>query len=584
MRPTSLHLLPLALIAGLSSVAACSPAADNTEVSNSSDLTSFVPRVGPREFRDDFFTYVSRNGVSEAAAKKLVYLAPPSVAEAGGVQPSTAENPLAPLDDFYSRVHASTLYDYGASQPIRRVENIESTFAASGPIHVILVPGIFGEFIDSRPFEELLSKTDSTAARKWKSIADATRNTPAGTVQGYSVAKLADEPLPIDETIDVASIDDATGKPLVTLAFLKPRTGSLETLGSLEDSTNTYLPRIDRYASLMGRPRNVVVMGYSRGTPVALDVVAKAAKDRNAHPWVDDVVGVSGLAGVIYGTALADSTKDPNNVTGKMLREIQGLATNLHSCSPDKPFATAALHRTQNTAMWASTIAKVAWLASKLPAHPEIEAEQISSATPDYGRLGKLVQRIAFNDTMNLDRPFSDYCANVERFKKTIDMAIRGVDSLTTESRLGWWRTNVLPPHVRLFSVTATMGDATRDGQMWPLTTDETVNDPRSIDFKSLRGNFYDLFAASGIDLNDSQVTFPRARFWASAHPILNPEQAPVRAYFMGTLGTHHWGLAFPRAFATQDGLTGNPFPRTELMAAMGTFISQAIVSERNPQ
>jgi hypothetical protein len=62
-------------------------------------------------------------------------------------------------------------------------------------------------------------------------------------------------------------------------------------------------------------------------------------------------------------------------------------------------------------------------------------------------------------------------------------------------------------------------------------------------------------------------------------HPILNPSQPALPTYFMGTLGTHHWGLAFPRAFPTNDGLRGNPFPRTTLLRAMGTFVSQALVA-----
>lgn len=577
----SIRRAALLLLSLSPAAAACSDAgAEGVDAQESA--SSFVPKVGPAEFRSDFFAYLRRDGVSEAAAKKLVYLAPPSIA-APAVAPSAGADPVSAYDRFFSRVHPSDLYAHGLATPLTATADPDATFARSGPIHVLLVPGIFGEFIEDRPFEELLSRTESSAARRWASVTRAAAGTPRGKARRYDLGKLATEEVPIDQVIDVASLDDARGEPLVTLAYLKPGTGSLETLGSLEESTATYLPRIDAYADLMGRPKNLVVMGYSRGAAVALDLVSRAASDRAAHPWASDVVGVLSHAGVLYGTGLADATKDPDNVTGQMLREIDGLAKSLHSCSPTKPLHVAAQHRIENTTRWTGTVAKVAWLASRLPARKEIELEKIASATPDYGRLGKLVSRIAFDDALNLDKPLADYCGNVERFKRVVSTAMRGVDSLTTISRLAWWRTHVVPSHVRLFAITATMGDATRDGRVWPLTVDASVNDTRSIDFKSLRGNFYDLFAATGLDVNDSQVTLPRARFWPDVHPILNGAQSPVRAYFLGTLGTHHWGLAFPRALPTDDGLRGNPYPRTALFHAMGAFVSRAIVSERTP-
>jgi len=96
-----------------------------------------------------------------------------------------------------------------------------------------------------------------------------------------------------------------------------------------------------------------------------------------------------------------------------------------------------------------------------------------------------------------------------------------------------------------------------------------------SLDFSSLRGNYYDLFAASTHQLQDSQVPVQRARFWPELHSTLNPAQKPLKTYFMGTVGAHHWGLSFPRAFSTKDGLEANPYPRTLLLKSIGTFVAQ---------
>ena len=127
------------------------------------------------------------------------------------------------------------------------------------------------------------------------------------------------------------------------------------------------------------------------------------------------------------------------------------------------------------------------------------------------------------------------------------------------------------------------LGDAT-EGRPWDLVTNPVAYDNGSVDFRSLRGNYYDLFAASGVQLQDSQVPVERARFWPALHvpsassTPFNPAQKPIKTYFMGTVGTHHWGLAFPKAFSTQ-GMDGNPYPRTTLLKAMATFVAQV---ERN--
>jgi hypothetical protein len=48
----------------------------------------------------------------------------------------------------------------------------------------------------------------------------------------------------------------------------------------------------------------------------------------------------------------------------------------------------------------------------------------------------------------------------------------------------------------------------------------------------------------------------------------------------MGALGIHRWGLAFPCAVASNDGLTANPYPRTILLKAIGTFVAQVALED----
>jgi hypothetical protein len=249
---------------------------------------------------------------------------------------------------------------------------------------------------------------------------------------------------------------------------------------------------------------------------------------------------------------------------------------------------------TKNLGHWTAFSGRMALLAPKLGNHnAELQREGISTAFADVGRFVTFPKRALLGDpnrvfdtqgvddsaaygVLHLSAPNAEYCQNIERFKITARQIIKGVQTLTTSSRIEWWRTHTLPTHVRYFAVTGTMGNATAPNQSpHLLVTTPVANDPRSVDFRSLRGNYYDLLGASGTELQDSQVPVQRGRFWDDVDRALNPQQAPLKTYFMGTVGIHHWGLSFPRAFATHDGLEANPFPRTIFLKSIATFVAQ---------
>ena len=101
------------------------------------------------------------------------------------------------------------------------------------------------------------------------------------------------------------------------------------------------------------------------------------------------------------------------------------------------------------------------------------------------------------------------------------------------------------------------MGDPTTGktkASMWPLTNNPTAYDADSIDYAGLRSSYYDLYQASKIPLNDSQVPMSRALFWPALASTLNPAQGPLETHIVATLGEHHWGFAFPSAFPMANG------------------------------
>jgi len=281
---------------------------------------------------------------------------------------------------------------------------------------------------------------------------------------------------------------------------------------------------------------------------------------------------------------------------------------NLQSCQ-DPDIAAGASNK---ALAWPGFVTLAALISSRNAKHPEIGMEGIDAGLPDVGRLSSFVA-LALGIPMpgvpadpsravvNVKLFDENHCKNVESFKTTARAIIAGAESLTTKARMEWWKSHVVPSDVRYFALTGTMGDASTNANVWDLTTNDRAFDKGSIDFKSLRGNYYDFFAASkGIQLQDSQVSVERGRFWPELHnpggdgAVFNAAQTPIQSYFMGTMGTHHWGLAFPRAFSTPgDGRDcpavgvktnplvscGNPFPRTVLLKTIATFVAQVALA-----
>jgi hypothetical protein len=423
----------------------------------------------------------------------------------------------------------------------------------------------------------------------------------------------------MSDLIRVGSIDgkDSAGKPkaLVTVAYLRAGLGSMEDFGTLAEDNEVYLKRLDDYFAALGEiPKNLYLMGYSRGTATGLDLLVRAR--RANKPWAKAIKGFLAHAGVIYGSQLADASFRPGPSLDQinLLKDFVGTKDaegTLDSCPGDTLEERAGQQasvdlQTQNTVVkYPAFIAQFLALALKGidltdPMHDrELRAEGINTTLPNAARINAFAARVLgiplplqglepseLEGVVDLNGGPEMYCRNVESFKITARKIVAGAETLTTQARMDWWKDpqNALPTDVRYFSITGTMGDATAaGGKPWQNTTNTVAYDPQSVDFRSLRGNFYDLLAATGgpstgNQLQDSQVPVQRGRFWPELHTgatALGTPSSNFKSYFMGTLGIHHWGLGFPRAYSSHDGLEANPFPRTTLVKAIATFVTQ---------
>jgi hypothetical protein len=584
-------LVGLSLALAVSAVA-CSSSDSGSDTGDDADLTG-AGGSGPALFRSDFYTYLKKDGHFTDEQIKQLVLMPTDAAITPHVAPN-ADDPLKPYDDAFKAMTPTDFYRKGLVEPLHfKVGPTGSleTELHRNPVHIVIVPGIFGEFIPVSPFEEVF-KFGGAASVHWNDAITAAENDPSmvdtAHDRQFSAAQVGDVTRSLRDLVRVGSIDDSDGTPLVTITYLRPELGSLETFGTLDENCDYYLSRLDKYFAIAGMPKHLYVMGYSRGTPTALNLVTRGV-DANAS-WVTSLKGVITLAGVIYGSQLADTALAPGPQKNLLDTMTDFVANRLESCDGATP-DLALMAR--NVGHWAAFTVREAFNAFALTnENAELTREGIETDAADLGRMVAFTRRILFGDpqrvfsgesdatailgVLHMNAPSAEYCQNIERFKTTVTQVLKGVQTLTTQSRLEWFKSHTLPTNIRYFSITGTMGDATVEGaQPTLLVNDRVAYDTRSLDFRNLRTNYWDLFKASGNQLEDSQVSLARARFWPEIHAGLNPDQGPLKAYFMGTVGIHHWGLSFPRAFSTNDGLEANPFPRALFLKSIGTFVAQ---------
>jgi hypothetical protein len=523
-------------------------------------------------FRNLFYTYLAEDGLGDRAElDRLVFMPPVELLS----PPPSAGDPFAELEQRYAGYHPTDLYRAGVAHAATRVADADESFARTGPVTIVLVPGIFGEFIDNRPYEEVLRAGGSFRDRWEPALAAA-----SDTV--YSLDALAEVERPLSELVNVASIDGPDGQPLVNYVLLRPLRGSLETLGTLDGNVQVYLRRLSKVFSIIGEPdtRHLFLMGYSRGASVALDLVVKARRRAAAHPWATRIRGVVGLVGTFYGTELADSVVyASDSPTHRAFQVLEGLANSLRG-EPGSNWMLDQANRAYNTYVWADALQRFAGIAQEAAraGAPGLghERARLTAAQPDRLSLASLFYHVAFV-MLGLDRPVSDYYGNVQRFQLLLRRSIQGIESLTTYAAREWWQTHVVPGDVAIYSLTGTLPDVTPEADALSELTEFPGYGVDTVDYqKSLRSSFYDLQALTGTELNDSQVTMYGSRYWPELARWLNPAQQPLEHHYLAALGTHHWGCSFPVAFQATSGAI-NQYPRAVLLKAIGAYLASTL-------
>ncbi len=251
---------------------------------------------------------------------------------------------------------------------------------------VVVIPGIFGEFIEPVAFGEIfgqgLTKVDNgnkepeessfaKAFNKWisdnKDTEDVkelltskrltlkdinTENYPLFTIREKKL--YYDKNININDWIKVSSYDDADRKPLFKVAIMGLAPMSLESIGKQKNLAITYLRRLNKFMEIYKKmnngkyPGKIVFVGYSRGTPIAYEMLSilfnqnlnnsdgtqEASKNIqiNAQEWKTHLKAMLSLGGVSIGSSLADASviyrdKYPDKV--KLLHAFREFMFNL---------------------------------------------------------------------------------------------------------------------------------------------------------------------------------------------------------------------------------------------------------------
>jgi pimeloyl-ACP methyl ester carboxylesterase len=467
--------------------------------------------------------------------------------------------------------------------PINSRTPIElESLTRKSPVTIVIVPGIFGEFIKTRAFEEVFAR-NSSFAQQFKKLVQAAASAKSELAfdESFGLNNMQLNRVGLENVVNAASIDDSQGHPLIRVVLLYTPFLSLETLDDVEDQARFFNRRLEKYLALTG-DQNIALLGYSRGTTTALAMVAQANEQN--RPWLKMVKGVVSLGGVVLGSSLADQIADQNSPQGKLISYVRELRSQLKT-TEDLPqggwwqdFRNLVSVVSNNNRAWTSFMYKASLVAPSMLASPQANSadSQDLAGSPLTSGLDprdpvSLLGRMFYQ--FGLTSPLAGYSANVLRFKTFIDHLLTGVDQLRTETRKTWWSTHLVPTNgITYYSLAATMADPEHSPLERQLF-DGHSSYSGSYDDKSLLQNHRDYFRLSGVNLNDSQVAVAQAMFLPNVIQGLNPRQQPMMIENLGVLSTHHWGLALQVVNEMRDKRV-NPFPREAVLKALAAQIA----------
>ncbi len=456
-----------------------------------------------------------------------------------------------------SAISAAQTYKAMAEHEMRPTvisESIIKALVAKKQLTVVIVPGLLGEFIDTRAFEEVFQR-NSTYKNKWASLMKLNKVSDLR----FNLEKNQNEDINLAQLIDAASIDDENGNPVVKLIILKTKLGSMESIGADVEKAVLFNRRLQKYYELT-HDENMVMLGYSRGTPLALEMITQAEKLQLSY--LTKVQAVVSYAGVVLGSSLADLTDDLATDSGRLFASAKKLQSKLQT---SQNIFDRGLRYANNSTAVAEFLAALA-LNSKF----DEKSFQKTVMSGDFKTVAVLIANVAtelgFTSVI-------DFNGHVNRVKTFIAEILKAVDGLKTKNAVAWWKNHTLPKNIKYLSISAAMVDPSQSSIENYIYNEKTgYND--TLDDDSLQENRRAYEKATGFALNDSQVALHQSQFLPKLIENLNPNNSGLKIESLGLLQTHHWGVSLRVVNAMKDGRV-NPFPREKVLLGLAAYLNQ---------
>lgn len=534
-------------------------------------------------FRRIFISHLKSDGYSEEDASRLIFKTPAPF----HLPPSDADG-LALLDAFRDHYRNQLPYSWYFEGLHRGTDSDASARKApSRPVTFVVIPGIFGEFIDQLPFQSVLGVNRSLFAKKWVSALKQVQD------QRYSLLNLGSVARPLDQLVKIGSIDQGD-RTFCNVIVLRAGGGTLETLGSLESNVEVYRRRLEKVFNVIDEDADIYLVGYSRGLAVALALISALHADNKAgrlssasRAWYGRLRGVVGLGGVFYGAKVAqDVLSGEAGATSRIVALLRDTVDRLQIVPDDATGREKGRIIGHNVASWSQFLMRVSaaegaevadgksFLGHDLPkayaGERRFRLGRLQRSSPNAAGIFSLVNGF-FRKTFEFATLVSRYNDHVLGLKQLVGAVITGVETLTPRARDAWWRTHELPKDLLLFSVTGTMPDAYLNGFFSPLNSFAGFGAQSSDYDVLLRSSYYEVTASENTQINDSQVSHFASRYWEQMY-----SNHRYTHYYLGVLGTHHWGMAFP--FMVKDEHR-NRFPRPILLKSIAAFINEITAS-----
>lgn len=566
------------------------------------------------EFRD-IFLQVLTDSSQKAAINDMLY-APKENHEEIPFEGESAEDFLALIDSKFKKVkieeYVSPIQEISESEG----DSSEVDFSEENELTIFIVPGIFGEFIETKVFQEVLREGEESELSKEfvKRSKESKLTSLRFDLDKFTLDKTQSPSVetPLHELFKVVPLENNGQK--VTVVWFTAPSFSIETLGNMSYVSSRYIDRLHKFFKLMPElQKNIAFVGYSRGTLVALDLLAKARSENIS--WLPNLRAMVSLGGVTYGSDIADLTfcEDPGATDAypkcKTVAALERLIDSfeLIGQTPDMSYRKRLRQARKNLPKIAANNKR--WLSfirdtKNSPQEEEVqlvEEDEDNNAFRsiynffknddiktfigfDLSSVFGLVIKTTF-ESFHLPTYFSDYDQRKKRFSWTIQLILQGARQLQTSSRLEWWRNNEVPTEgVKYYAISATMAPESST-----LASSSYGFNHGSLDHKMLVDGYNDYLARTGFEFNDSQVSGHKVWFWQSLNERLNPyyKENPMNTSVLGILGTHHWGMALENANKMEakrgDETPVNPFPRKALLQALAVKIARDINSPVQP-